>query len=596
MFFIKVIQIIKNVFVLLKKLYGKYRLRILVLLIIGFFSGFFEVFSVSILIPVFSLLTNAGNLGSDLVSQVIAKIFSFLGIHIGLAPLLALIIFLFILKSIAVVIFGFIQTKILADYEYDARVVLYEKALAASWPHLMKQKIGHLEHFLMTRVNASMSLLQKICTMILDFSSFLVYTVAAFNISAFTTISVLVLGAIILFFSRPVILKVKKYMIKMSSLAKDIANQINENVLGLKTIKSMAAEEQILQKGEAIFKEYRYSKIKHTIIKYLHSESLQPLSIILVCVVFALSYLRPGFNLAAFAVTVYLIQRIFNFIDKASKWLHGVNEAIPQVYELIAFQDNLSVNFEKDSGKEKFAFSDSLEFKNINFYYEGQKNLLKNLSFKIKMGEMVGIIGPSGVGKTTIVDLALRLFEPQSGEILLDGKPVKNISLKEWRRNISYVSQDIFLKNDTIEKNISFYDEKIKEANIIKAAKMANIYDFVKKLPSGFQTKVGERGARFSGGERQRIVLARALARNPKILILDEATSALDNESELLIKKSIEQLKGKMTIITIAHRLSTVKSVDKLFALEGGQITEEGPPDKLLKDKDSYFYKVHNLA
>ncbi len=566
------------------------------MLIIGFFSGFFEVFSVSILIPVFSLLTNAGNLGSDLVSQVIAKIFSFLGIHIGLASLLALIIFLFILKSIAVVIFGFIQTKILADYEYDARVVLYKKALAASWPHIMKQKIGHLEHFLMTRINASTSLLQKICTMILDFSNFLIYAIAAFNISAFTTISVLVLGAIILFFSRPVILKTKKYVIKMSSLAKDIANQINENVLGLKTIKSMAAEEQILQKGEAVFREYRYSKVKYTTIKYLHSESLQPLSIILICVVFALSYMRPGFNFVAFAVTIYLVQKIFNFTDKAGKWLHGVNEVIPQVYELIAFQDNLSANFEKDSGKEKFAFSDSLEFKNINFYYEGQKNLLKNLSFKIKMGEMVGIIGPSGVGKTTIVDLALRLFEPQSGEILLDGKSVKNIALKEWRKNISYVSQDIFLKNDTIEKNISFYDEEIKETDIIKAAKMANIYDFVKKLPSGFQTMVGERGMQLSGGERQRIVLARALARNPEILILDEATSALDNESELLIKKSIEQLKGEITIITIAHRLSTVKSVDKLFALENGQITEEGPPDKLLKDKDSYFYKVHNLA
>ena len=221
--------------------------------------------------------------------------------------------------------------------------------------------------------------------------------------------------------------------------------------------------------------------------------------------------------------------------------------------------------------------------------------MLSNVSFSIKKGEMIGLIGPSGAGKTTLVDILLRLLKPQEGVILLDGKDIAGIAMREWRTNVGYVSQDIFLANDTIENNIKFYDESISRDEIISAVKMAHIYDFIESQPDGFKTVVGERGIRLSGGQRQRIVLARALTRKPQILILDEATSALDNESEVLIQKSIEKLKSKITVIAIAHRLSTVTASDKLFVLDNGKIIEEGNPSELLKNKESYFYKTYNV-
>jgi ABC-type multidrug transport system fused ATPase/permease subunit len=163
------------------------------------------------------------------------------------------------------------------------------------------------------------------------------------------------------------------------------------------------------------------------------------------------------------------------------------------------------------------------------------------------------------------------------------------------REKISYVSQDAFLINNTIENNIGFFDEEVSKDDIVKASKEAHIYDFIKTLPEGFKTVVGERGVRLSAGQRQRISIARALAKKPEILLLDEATSALDNESEVEIQKVIEQLKGDMTIFVIAHRLSTVMDSDKLYVLDNGKITEKGTPKELLENKESYFYKMYNI-
>ena len=207
----------------------------------------------------------------------------------------------------------------------------------------------------------------------------------------------------------------------------------------------------------------------------------------------------------------------------------------------------------------------------------------------------MGLIGPSGAGKTTIVDLLLRLYQSQKGIIELDGGDISDIKMKEWRTNIGYVPQDAFMINDTIENNIRFYGDSVTNEDIMEAVKMANIYEFIESQPEKFQAMVGERGTLLSGGQRQRIVLARVLARKPKILILDEATSSLDNESEFLIQKAIEGLRGKISILMIAHRLSTVMIADNLIILENGKIIESGSPKNLLQDENSYFYKNYNL-
>ena len=259
------------------------------------------------------------------------------------------------------------------------------------------------------------------------------------------------------------------------------------------------------------------------------------------------------------------------------------------------YYEDASENKELSKGSRKFKFDKKLELNNINFSYDDSHKILLGVDFVIEKNSSIGLIGPSGVGKTTMVDLITRLFKPQKGQIIIDGVDAEEFSLSEWRKNIAYVPQDVFLINDTIENNIRFFDNSISKEAIIKAAKAANIYKTINNLEDGFETIVGERGVRLSAGQRQRIALARALVRTPSILILDEATSSLDNESEHAIQGSINKIRGKTTIITIAHRLNTIMHSDKLIVLDNGKIIEEGTPKELLKNKDSHFYKMYNI-
>ena len=326
------------------------------------------------------------------------------------------------------------------------------------------------------------------------------------------------------------------------------------------------------------------------VIGKISVESVQPLGIIFITIIIAFAFYKTSYNLGALAALIYLIQRIFLYTQNIQGALYNISSTLPYVENITSYlgeaekaKENSSSALE-DSG-EDFRFNNELAFKSVSFSYTDNREALQPISFKIKKGEMVGFIGPSGAGKTTIFDLLLRFLRPTAGEISIDGKNIDSISISDWRKNISYVSQDIFILNDTVFNNIKFFDESVTKEDIEKASKMAQIYDFIETLPEKFGTIVGERGALLSAGQRQRIALARALARKPKILLLDEATSALDNESEQNIQKAIDNLKGEMTILVIAHRISTVLDANKLFIVEKGKIAESGNPRELLKKR-----------
>jgi len=230
--------------------------------------------------------------------------------------------------------------------------------------------------------------------------------------------------------------------------------------------------------------------------------------------------------------------------------------------------------------------------KNINYQYpNSSRTTVKDININIPMSSTVGIVGKTGSGKTTIIDIILGLLQAQKGTLAIDKIIIDKNNCDAWQRSIGYVSQEIFIADDTLEANIAFGVDKkdIKQENVIQAAKIAHIHDFVNNdLPQKYQTTVGERGVRLSGGERQRIGIARALYRDPKVLILDEATSALDNLTEKLVMEKIRNLGDKKTIIMIAHRLSTVKNCDIIFYLENGEIKASGTYKKLIDTSEGF--------
>lgn len=227
-------------------------------------------------------------------------------------------------------------------------------------------------------------------------------------------------------------------------------------------------------------------------------------------------------------------------------------------------------------------------FENASFSYDGEERVLKNISFEVNPGELVAIVGRSGVGKTTLVSLIPRFYEPEEGKILIDGEDIKDANLKKLRRNIGIVAQETFLFSDTIKENISFGNPDANDREIEEAARLAYCNEFIKTLPGGYETKVGERGVNLSGGERQRISIARAILKNPKILILDEATSNLDSESEKKIQKALEPLMKKRTTFVIAHRFSTIINADRILVLHDGKIVEVGTHKELYKENGVY--------
>jgi len=578
-----------------KQAFGEYKLQIIILTILGFASGLLEGIGINATVPLISSVAKEGAKEADIVSRIIADVFGYFNIDFSLKFILIFITLLFILKAITLIICNFIKIKITATYEEQTRNKLFGKTLKANWPYLSQQKLVHLATILRTKIAQSAGLLDTISTSIMAISGLIVYIAIAINISLNITLFTLAFGALLFLFIKPLMYRTRIMATEVASINKHVAHYINENILGLKAIKSLLVDNKIVEKGKDYFQKLKNFKIKITLLKAIPSTLMQPISLVFVCVVFAFAYKTPGFSFAVFIPIMYLIYRIFQYIQKIQGNLHSINVAVPYLKDALKFENEAIKNKEEIGGTKSFTFNNNLEFKNVNFSYNSDKTVLSNLNFEIKKGQMVGLIGPSGVGKTTIVDLILRLLSPTQGKVLADNQDISKININQWRKNIGYVPQDIFLINDTILNNIKFYDNKITNEQIKQIAKQANIYKFIQTLPHKFSSVIGERVIFLSAGQRQRIVIARVLARNPKFLILDEATSALDNESEIKVQKAIENLRGKITVFVVAHRLSTVKNCDNLLILEEGKIVEKGAPNKLLKDKRSYFYKVYNI-
>ena len=241
------------------------------------------------------------------------------------------------------------------------------------------------------------------------------------------------------------------------------------------------------------------------------------------------------------------------------------------------------------------SFNKHIEFKNLSFEYEESEGLvLSNINFKINKGEVVAIVGPSGAGKSTIADLIPRFYDPKDGEILIDQENIKKLSLASLRKNMGIVTQDVILFNDTIKNNIAYAQPKATMESIINACKAANALEFIEEIPEGFEAIIGERGVKLSGGQKQRIAIARALLKNPPILILDEATSSLDTESEKKVQTAIEALLKDRTALIIAHRLSTVQTANKIITIEKGRVSEIGTHDELYSN-DGLYRKLYDI-
>ncbi len=581
---------------LARKAYAPYRFQILALTGLGFIGGILEGIGINAVIP---LLTGALGLqipATDALSQMIQALFA--SLHIPFVPryLLAFIVMLFIGKALMSLLISYIQIRITNEYERATRAKLFSMILHASWPYLLRQKLGNLETLLMIDTPAATSLLSKLTFTITLLSGLFMYLVVAFSISPLVTLATLFLGATIFISLRTLIDRVHGISRTRAESFRDTMHHVTEHVGGLKSVKAYGVELPAIALGNRLFERIKALTTRIALFQATAAQLVAPLGIIYIAAIMALAFKTEFISIAALPAILYLIYRIFTYLQQLQNNVQYISELAPHLERVIHYEGEAADGMSPKSGDRPFVFEKVLEFDGVSFAYQKGTDVLHDVSFAISKGTMVGIVGPSGAGKTTTVDLILRLLEPSKGAIKLDSVDCREISLEAWRESVAYVSQDLFLLHDTIRNNIRFYDDTISDEAVWEAARMAHIDDFIRKNPDGLNTLVGDRGVRLSAGERQRIVIARALARKPQILILDEATSALDNESEARIKKTIEELKGKITIIAIAHRLSTIMGSDMLVVLSDGKVVETGSPRELLANTNSYFYKVSTIS
>jgi len=365
---------------------------------------------------------------------------------------------------------------------------------------------------------------------------------------------------------------------------------LHEAIAGIRIVKAFCMEDYESARFHAENQRYTHNQLRSIKIRSISSPLMETFGAVgfAVTIWFAayrISHgtLKPETFISFFASVIMFYQPI--------KALNGVNLNIQQglaaatrIFEILDRETEVQ---HSDGALTLDGINDSIEFKGVNFKY-GAATVLNGIDLRVKKGEVLAIVGSSGAGKTTFVNLIPRFYDISGGSILIDGKEIRDISLKSLRSQIAIVSQQIVLFNDTVKKNIAYGDIESDDATIMSAARAANAHDFISRLPNGYDTIIGEGGVRLSGGERQRLSIARAIFKNAPILILDEATSALDTESEHEVQKAISNLMVGRTTFVIAHRLSTVRNADRIIVLSGGGIKEMGRHDELLSLEGEY--------
>ncbi|MEY4747485.1 MAG: hypothetical protein RLZZ416_534 [Candidatus Parcubacteria bacterium] len=576
-----------------RTLLSRYRTHLVLLVGLGFLSGTLEGVGITAIIPLFSYFLGQQIPGGNKIVGFVVGVFNYLPVKYSPLSLLVFVIILFILRALVLVVFYYLRARISSSYMVRTMNDLWDKVLRAKWAYLLQQRLGTIDVTISRDVRMGQSLLENISQAVLVFTNLAIYVALALYISFPVTVATAVAGAALLLLLRPLRGRIKQNSRNVSAAEKNISHFLNEHTLGLKMVKSAAVEPAVYRAGLSRFDSLKQLIMQTALFSSVGMAITQPIALIFMTGVFLFFYGKATLELGSFVALIYLIQKIFTYVESGQAALHSIQDRLAYAEHAAIFADTLAGAVEPRGGGTPFHFEHSLAFSNVSFSYDGRTTVLDGVSFSLQKGGLAGLIGPSGAGKTSVADLLLRLFEPTSGALLLDGKDSREFYIASWRRSIGYVSQDMFLVNDTVANNIRFYNPELGDDAVREAARMANCIKFVERLPHGFDEVIGERGIMLSVGQRQRIVLARVLARKPEILILDEATSALDNESEQLVQEAIEGLKKKITVLIIAHRLSTVMGADELFVIQDGHIKEQGAPKDLLANPESYFSRMN---
>ena len=480
----------------------------------------------------------------------------------------------------------------------DIRNQLYQKITSLSLGFFSEERKGDIiarmsgdVQEIESSIMSSLDMLFKNPILIIVY--FTTLLVISWQLTLFTIIFVPVFGWFMGYVGR----KLKAKSIKAQALWSDTMSQVEETLGGLRIIKAFCAEEKMNRRFDKVNSAYRNDIMRVNIRQQMAhpmSEFLGTVMIVIVLWFGGILVLNnetiTGPTFIYYMVVLYSILQPLKDFSRASYNIPKGLASMERIDKILKAEVTIK---EKENPVRIRSFEHDIEFRHVGFKYD-QQWVLRDINLVIPKGKTVALVGQSGGGKSTLVDLIPRYYDVQEGDVLIDGINVKDLGIHDLRQLIGNVNQEAILFNDTFLNNITFGVENATKDDVVRAAKIANAYDFIMESEHGFDTNIGDRGGRLSGGQRQRVSIARAILKNPPILILDEATSALDTESERLVQDALYKLMKTRTTIAIAHRLSTIKNADEIYVIHEGRIVERGTHASLLA-ANGYYKKLHDM-
>lgn len=602
---------------LMRRFVSPYKRYIGWAIVLNVLSAIFNVFSFTLLIPILNILFKTGantevyhfmEWGSGSLKEVAVNNFYYYvtqmiethGAQMTLLFMGLFLAFMTMLKTSCYFGSSAIMIPLRTGVVRDIRVMVYSKVMHLPLGFFSEERkgdiiarmsgdVGEIEN----SITSSLDMLLKNPILILLYFSTLIVT--SWQLTLFTVLVLPGMGWLM----GKVGKKLKRKSLEAQGKWSDTMSQLEETLGGLRIIKAFIAEDKMVDRFKQCSDELRDATNKVAIRQSLAhpmSEFLGTLLIVLVLWFGGLLILGEGTSIDASTFIFYMVilYSIINPLKDFAKAGYNIPKGLASMERVDKILKAENPIKEPVNPLPLHGMNDRIEFKDLSFSYDGKREVLKHVNLMVPKGQTIALVGQSGSGKSTLVDLLPRYHDVQLGEITIDGVNIKNFRIHDLRALIGNVNQEAILFNDTFFNNIAFGVENATMEQVVEAAKIANAHDFIMETELGYQTNIGDRGGKLSGGQRQRISIARAILKNPPVLILDEATSALDTESERLVQEALERLMKTRTTIAIAHRLSTIKNADEICVLYEGEIVERGKHEELLA-KNGYYKRLNDM-
>jgi len=488
------------------------------------------------------------------------------------------------------VLFGWLNSRI----NHRLRSGIFEHILRVNYRFFENSQSGKLLNILSNETWRTGSALSTLVSLIVTACTLAVYIAMMLIISWRMTLLVAVVTILISKVARMLTRNVRHFGEIASRANTELANRMIESFAGMKIIRAFGRESYEKDRFDRASFLVTQVFMKLGIVSGIVRPVYEVLAGLLLVFVMVITLRNPE-NLSAFLIFVFILYRLLPNVRALESYRVSLESLEPAVEEVTSILNTNGRDYILPAKKPYSGLKRAIFFDQATFHYNAsERPSITDVSISIPVGKITALVGPSGAGKTTLIKLILGFYKLSKGEIYIDDTPLSDINLASWRRKIALVSQDVFIFNTTIRENITYGRLDAKEEEIISAAKLADAHEFISKLPQGYDSEVGDRGVKLSGGQQQRITLARAIVRNPEILILDEATNALDGISLQIIQKALESLKQNRTIIVIAHRLSSIEQADHIIVMGGGRVREQGDFQHLIK-RNGLFARLYAL-